>query len=42
VYLPESFVITKYLSLILSSLVVLGLIVAMGLNFKKKKKEVTR
>lgn len=41
-YLPESFVITKYLSLILSSFVVLGLIVAIGLSFKMKKKEVTR
>ena len=36
-YLPESFVITKNVSLILSSLVVLGLFVSMGLNFRKKK-----
>jgi hypothetical protein len=36
-YLPESFVITKYVSLILSSIVVLGLFIAVGLNFKKKK-----
>jgi hypothetical protein len=38
-YLPQSFVITKYVSLILSSLVVLGLFVAVGLNFWKKKEE---
>jgi hypothetical protein len=36
-YLPESFVITKNVALVLSSLVVLGLIVSVGLNFKKKK-----
>ena len=36
-YLPESFVITKNVALILSSLVVLGLIVSIGLNLKKKK-----
>jgi hypothetical protein len=36
-YLPQSFVITKIVSLILSSLVVLGLLVSVGLNFKKKK-----
>ena len=36
-YLPESFVITKNVSLVLSSLVVLGLFVAVGLNFRKKK-----
>ena len=39
-YLPESFVITKYVSLILSSLVVLGLFIAVGLNFKKKKPKI--
>ena len=38
-YLPESFVITKYVSLVLSSLVVLGLLVSVGLNFGKKKVE---
>ena len=36
-YLPESFVITKNISLALSSLVVLGLLFAVGMNFKKKK-----
>lgn len=36
-YLPESFVITKNVALILSSLVVLGLFVSIGLNFRKKK-----
>ncbi len=36
-YLPESFVITKNISLILSSLVVLGLLVSIGMNFRKKK-----
>jgi hypothetical protein len=36
-YLPESFVITKNLALGLSSLVVIGLIVSLGMNFKKKK-----
>src|SRR5574338_196040 len=36
-YLPESFVISKNVSLILSSLVVLGLIISIGLNFRKKK-----
>ncbi len=36
-YLPESFVITKNVALILSSLVVLGLFVSIGLNLKKKK-----
>jgi hypothetical protein len=36
-YLPESFVITKNIALVLSSLVVLGLFVAIGLNFRKKK-----
>lgn len=36
-YLPESFVISKNVSLILSSLVVLGLIVSIGLNFRKRK-----
>ena len=39
-YLPESFVITKNVSLVLSSLVVLGLLFAVGMNFRKKK-EVT-
>ncbi len=38
-YLPQSFVITKNVSLVLSSLVVLGLIVSIALNFKKKKEE---
>ncbi len=36
-YLPESFVITKNVSLVLSSLVVLGLLFAVGMNFRKKK-----
>ena len=36
-YLPESFVITKNVALVLSSLVVLGLFVSIGLNFRKKK-----
>ena len=35
-YLPESFVITKNLALVLSSLVILGLFVSIGLNFRKK------
>lgn len=39
-YLPKSFVITKNVSLVLSSLVVLGLLFAVGMNFRKKK-EVT-
>ena len=37
-YLPESFVIARSVSLVLSSLVVLGLLFSIGLNFKKKKK----
>ncbi|MFZ1517648.1 MAG: YfhO family protein [Ignavibacteriaceae bacterium] len=37
-YLPESFVITKNMALVLSSFVVLGLFVSIGLNFRKKKK----
>lgn len=36
-YLPESFVIAKNSSLILSSLVVIGLIASLGMNFRKKK-----
>lgn len=36
-YLPKSFVITKYVSLILSSIVVLGLFLSIGFNFRKKK-----
>ncbi|HEX9250891.1 MAG TPA: YfhO family protein, partial [Ignavibacteriaceae bacterium] len=36
-YLPESFVITKNVALVLSSLVVLGLFISVGLQFKKKK-----
>ena len=39
-YLPESFVITKYVSLILSSVVVLGLFIAVGFNLKKKKPKI--
>ena len=39
-YLPQSFVITKIVSLILSSLVVLGLLISVGLNFRKKKETV--
>ena len=39
-YLPESFVITKNVLLVLSSLVVIGLLFAVGMNFRKKK-EVT-
>jgi hypothetical protein len=35
-YLPESFVITKNLALILSSIVVLGLFISIGMNFRKK------
>ena len=36
-YLPESFVITKNVALVISSLVVLGLLVSIGLNLRKKK-----
>lgn len=36
-YLPESFVISRNVSLVLSSLVVLGLLFAVGMNFRKKK-----
>lgn len=36
-YLPESFVLSRNVSLVLSSLVVLGLFVSIGLNFRKKK-----
>jgi uncharacterized membrane protein YfhO len=36
-YLPESFVIAKNLSLVLSLLVVLGLLLALVLNFRKRK-----
>jgi hypothetical protein len=36
-YLPESFVITKNVALVLSSLVVLGLLISIGMNFRKKK-----
>ena len=36
-YLPQSFVIAKNTSLVLSSLVVLGLFVSIGLSFRKKK-----
>ena len=39
-YLPQSFVITKNVSLVLSSLVVLGLLVSVGLNFRKKKEKI--
>ena len=35
-YLPQSFVISKYVALVLSTLIVLGLII--GLFFKKKQK----
>lgn len=35
-YLPESFLITKNISLVLSSLVVLGLLISIGMNFRKK------
>lgn len=38
-YLPESFVITKNVALVLSSLVVLGLLYSVGLNFKRKMNE---
>ena len=38
-YLPESFVITKNVALVLSSLVVLGLLFSVGLNFKRKINE---
>jgi hypothetical protein len=36
-YLPESFVITKNLALVLSSLVVIGLLFSIGLKLRKKK-----
>ena len=36
-YLPQSFVISKYLSLILSSLVIFGLVVGILFTLKKKK-----
>jgi uncharacterized membrane protein YfhO len=36
-YLPESFVISKYLALTFSSLILLGLIVTIFLNFRKNK-----
>lgn len=36
-YLPESFVISKYLSLSLSAITLLGLVVGVLLNFRKKK-----
>jgi len=39
-YLPQSFVVTKNVSLVLSSLVVLGLLVSVGLNFRKKKEKI--
>lgn len=35
-YLPESFVISKYLSLTFSSIIMLGLIIGFGLNLRKK------
>jgi hypothetical protein len=35
-YLPESFVISKYLSLTFSSIIMLGLIIGFGLNIRKK------
>ncbi len=37
-YLPESFLISRNVSLAFSSLVVLGLLFAVGMNFRKKKK----
>jgi len=36
-YLPESFVIAKNSSLILSALVIIGLVASLGMNFRKKK-----
>jgi len=36
-YLPESFVIAKNASMVLSSLVLLGLVVSLGMSLKKKK-----
>ena len=36
VYLPESFIISKYLSLTFSSIIMLGLITGIILNFRKK------
>ena len=36
VYRPDSFVISKYLSLTFSSIIVLGLIMGIGLNLRKK------
>ena len=36
VYKPESFIISKYLSLSLSSVIMLGLIIGIVLNLRKK------
>lgn len=36
-YLPESFVVSRDVSLVLSSLIVLGLLIAVGMNLRKKK-----
>ncbi|MFZ2322429.1 MAG: YfhO family protein [Ignavibacteriaceae bacterium] len=38
-YLPKSFVITKNVSLVLSSLVVIALFVSIGFNFRKRKEK---
>ncbi|MHC1739000.1 MAG: YfhO family protein [Ignavibacteriaceae bacterium] len=38
-YAPKSFFLSKYLVLILSSLVVLGVVLSAGLNFRKKKEQ---
>ena len=35
-YLPESFVVSKYLSFTFSSIIVLGLVVGIFFNFRKK------
>ncbi len=37
VYLPESFVISKYLSLIFSSIIMLGLVLGIVVNIRKRK-----
>jgi hypothetical protein len=36
IYLPESFIISKYLSLTFSSIIMLGLIIGIALNLRKK------
>ncbi len=36
IYLPESFVVSKYLSLAFSSVIMLGLVIGIGFNLRKK------